>query len=277
MALASNFLSLNDGHKIPQVGLGCCKTGGEELIQTIHWATQYGYRHIDTATHYYNESDVGKGVRTCGVPRDELFVVSKMWPSDFRSPVHAIEYSLQQLDVNYLDAYLLHWPGSDRSLRHKAWEAILEYREKGLIRSVGVSNFLPEQLDDLITAFGTTPVVNQVELHPWYPQWELCDYCHNHAIRITSWGPVFRGRISEVTLMEELGRKYDRSPVQVTLRWHIQRGLIAIPKSSNESRIAENINVFDFEITDEDMGAINALETGWHFGNDPKTYDGGNN
>lgn len=267
---------LNNGMSIPQLGFGCFQLANDEIEQVIRWATEAGYRYFDAATRYENEKGVGNGLRNCGVPREELFVVSKIWPSCFDEPEKAIEYSLKQLNVEYIDSYFLHWPSSSETRRYKAWEALLKYQEKGYLKSLGVSNFTEEQLEKLIEKFGVVPVINQVELHPWYPQTELSNYCRKRGIAVTAWGPIFRGCIKEVPLMEEIGEKYGKSPVQVTLRWHLQHGNIVIPKSSKQERIQANAKLYDFELSKEDMERIDALENGRHFGSDPNTNNGEN-
>ncbi len=269
-------VSLNNGMSIPQLGFGCFQLADQEIEQIIRWAAETGYRYFDAATRYENEKGVGDGLRSSGVPREELFVVSKIWPSCFDEPEKAIEYSLRQLDVEYIDSYFLHWPSSSTDRRYRAWEALLRYRERGMLKSVGVSNFTEEQLEDLIEKFGVVPVINQVELHPWYPQTELKRYCREKRIAVTAWGPIFRGCIHEVPLMEELGEKYGKSPVQITLRWHLQHGNIVIPKSSRKERIEANAQLYDFELSKEDMRRIDRLENGRHFGSDPNTNDGEN-
>jgi 2,5-diketo-D-gluconate reductase A len=269
-------LLLNNGIKIPQLGFGCFLVEDAEIDRVIRWAADAGYRYFDAATRYENERGVGRGLRSCGVPREELFVVSKMWPSSFDDPEHAIDFSLKELDIEYIDSYYLHWPSSSEDRRYRAWETLLNYLDKGRIRSVGVSNFTKEQLQKLIDKFGVTPVIDQVELHPWYQQRELCDYSRSHNIAMTAWAPIFRGHIDEVPLMAELGEKYGKSPVQVTLRWHLQHDNIVIPKSSKKDRIEANAQLYDFEISEEDMRRIDALECGRHFGSDPNTNDGAN-
>ncbi|MDY3251054.1 MAG: aldo/keto reductase [Candidatus Choladocola sp.] len=272
----SDRILLNNGMSIPQLGFGCFQLSNDEIDQVIQWAVESGYRYFDAATRYENEKGVGNGLRHCGVEREQLFVVSKIWPSCFDEPEKAIEYSLKELDIDYIDSYYLHWPSSSEDRRYRAWEKMLDYMDRGLLKSVGVSNFTQDQLDRLIEKFGVIPVVNQIELHPWYPQKELSSYCRAKGIAVTAWGPIFRGHIGEVPLMEELGEKYEKSPVQITLRWHLQRGNIVIPKSSKQERIQSNAQLYDFSLTEEDMKRIDALECGKHFGSDPNTNDGEN-
>lgn len=272
-AISDKFL-LNDGNKMPAFGLGCYKVKGDEIYHSVLWALETGYQMIDTATRYENEKEVGKAIADCAVARENIFVVSKMWPTNYQNPQKAIEFTLREMKLDYLDGYLLHWPCTEESLRYKAWETILNYQQKGYIKSVGVSNFEMSHLKNLIKQFEIVPVVNQIELHPWYQQKEIYEYCKSNNIFVTAWGPIFRGHISEVPLMEELAQKYEKSPVQVTLRWHIQKEHIVIPKSSNKQRIQQNTQLFDFSIDKEDMEKIDALNCGKHFGDNPKFYDG---
>lgn len=267
---------LNDGSRIPMLGFGCFEIEDAAMDDVIRWAVEAGYRYFDVATRYENEESVGRAVRSCGLSRETLYIVSKIWPSCYDEPERAIEYSLRALNLGYIDSYYLHWPSSSAGRRYKAWEALLRYREKGLVRSVGVSNFTQAQLEELTNEFGVVPVANQIELHPWYQQTDLCNWCHSQKIAVTAWGPIFRGHIREVPLMEELGEKYAKSPAQITLRWHLQRGHIVIPKSSRRERIIENAQLYNFALTDEDMRLIDALECGRHFGGDPNTNDGEN-
>lgn len=268
------FCKLNNGLSMPRLGLGTYKARGEIVTQAVITAAQAGYRHIDTAAFYDNERAVGAGVAASGVPREAFFLVSKMWPTAFAHPEQALDASLRALGVDYLDGYLLHWPGTDRALRLRAYEAMLKAVDQGKVRALGVSNFTIRHLEELETAFGVSPAMNQVELHPWYPQRALKAYCAARGIAVTAWGPIFRGHIDEAPLMGQLGEKYHKSPVQITLRWHLQRGLAVIPKSANPERIAQNIDVFNFALTEADMAAIDALESGRHFGNDPDTFAG---
>lgn len=272
----SDTILLNDGSRIPMLGFGCFEIEDAVMDDVIRWATEAGYRYFDAATRYENEKSIGRGVRGCGIPREELYIVSKIWPSCYDEPERAIEYSLRALNLGYIDSYYLHWPSSSKMRRYQAWETLLRYREKGLIRSVGVSNFTQAQLEELTAEFGVVPVVNQIELHPWYQQTALCKWCRSQGIALTAWGPIFRGHIREVPLMAQLGEKYGKSPAQITLRWHLQRGHIVIPKSSNRKRIFENAELYDFSLGQEDMDLIGLLECGRHFGGDPNTNDGEN-
>lgn len=266
---------LNNGVRMPGFGLGCFDGTGSAIEDAVVWAAEAGYRMFDTAARYENERDVGRGIRECGVPRERLFVVSKMWQTAFGRPEEAVERSLRELDVGCIDAYLLHWPGTDREKRYRAWEAVLNAVEKGLVRCAGVSNFQREHLEDLISRFGVAPAVNQIELHPWYQERELVKYCRRLGIAVEGWGPIFHGHMAEAApQFTKLAEKYGRSPVQIVLRWHIQKEHMLIPKSARKERIAENAAIFDFSLDGEDMRSIDALECGRCFGSDPYAYGG---
>jgi len=271
----TDTFKMNDGVEIPGFGLGVYRAQvGDETYNSVRMALDIGYRHVDTAAIYGNEEDVGKAVKDSGIPRDELFITTKLWPLDFADAEIALNISLKKLGMDYVDLYLLHWPGINEALIFSAWEKISVLKSKGLIRSIGVSNFFPEKLKVLISETGIVPSNNQIQLHPWYQQLDTQEFCKANDITITSWGPIFHGYLSEEPLMEELGEKYDRTPAQVTLRWHIQNEIIIIPKSVRRERLEENTKLFDFSITPEDMERINALNCGKCFGPDPYTFSG---
>jgi diketogulonate reductase-like aldo/keto reductase len=271
----TDTFKLNDGVEIPGFGLGVyLSKAGEEAYNSVRIALDLGYRHIDTAALYYNEEDVGKAVRDSGIPRDEIFITTKLWPLDFGDAEIALNMSLSKLGMEYVDLYLLHWPGTNKDLRCLAWDKVVKLKSKGLIRSIGVSNFLEEHLNEVIEKTGVVPSNNQIELHPWYPQLEMRDFCKAKDITVTSWGPIFHGHLDEEPLVAELGEKYGKTPAQITLRWHIQNEVIIIPKSTRKERIEENAKLFDFSLLPEDMERINALNSGKHFGFDPLTFSG---
>lgn len=267
-------VTLKDGAKIPCFGYGCWRTNGEQTYNGVRFALDVGYRLIDTAARYENESDVGRAVKESGVSRESIFLVSKIWPSSFENPMYAIDESLRKLGVDYIDGFLMHWPGTNETLRYRAWEAMLNAREQKKLISVGVSNFQQSHLDDIIDKFGVTPAVNQIELHPRKMQKELTEHCKSLGMAVMAWGPIFHGHIDEVELIKQLSQKYGKSPAQITLRWHLQHEYIAIPKSSKQQRIAENASIFDFTISAQDMSAIDALDCGQGYANDPNKYDG---
>ncbi|MGI6153049.1 MAG: aldo/keto reductase [Christensenellaceae bacterium] len=263
---------LNNGVEIPCVGLGTLRS--DNLYDAIRYAIDIGYRHIDTAEFYKNEDVVGQAVKDSGIPREQLFITTKVWPLYLNEAEAQIQASLKRLKMDYADLYLIHWPGVDIDARHKAWDVINEYQQKGAIRACGVSNFSADHLEELIAYSGAVPADDQVELHPYNAQKETRAYCEGKGIAVTAWGPLFHGHLSEVPLMAELGSKYGKTPGQVTLRWHLQKGNIIIPKSSTKERIYENIQLFDFALSDEDMQRIDALDGTASYAMDNHTFDG---
>ena len=255
------FANLNDGKsKAPMLGLGCYQASDNEVVQAVQNALDVGYRHIDTANFYENELYVGKGIRASKVDRTDLFVVSKIWPTSFRQPEKAIEYSLKAMDIGYIDVYLLHWPGVDVKLRYRAWESLIKYREKGYFKNIGVSNFKQEHLNDLIQKFGIIPAMNQIEISPWCQKKTVYKYCKQKGIVITACVPFARGNILTDPVLQDIATKYGKSVGQIVLRWNIQRGNCVIPKSSHRERISQNFNIFDFSLEEEDMERISLLE-----------------
>lgn len=267
-------VTLNQGPQMPVFGLGCYKVWGDDCYHAVRWALEAGYAMVDAASRYENEAQIGRALKDSGIPREEIFVVSKLWPTQFQEAEKGLSYSLRQMQLDRLDLYLLHWPGTDETARFRAWEQLLEERARGRVRAIGVSNFTVGQIDGLINEFGVAPAVNQTELHPWYQQRDMAEYCRKFGIAREAWGPIFRGNIGQVPLMEELGKAYGKTPVQITLRWHLQKGHIVIPKSCHKGRIWENSQVFDFMLSQQDMEKIDMLECGRHFGNNPATYSG---
>lgn len=268
-------VKLNTGNEMPVLGLGVYLVqDGQEVYDAIRWAIESDYRLIDTATLYENEQGVGKAVKECGVGREELFVTTKLWPTDFNNAQEALENSLRLLNMEYVDLYLLHWPGTDTDARHRAWDTVLENMHSGKVRACGVSNFHVHHLEELIAYSGTKPANNQVELHPWYQRRDIRAFCAENDIAITAWGPIFHGHLAEEPLMAEIGKKYGKSAAQVTLRWHLQNNICIIPKSIKQSRIRENADIFNFEISEADMQRIDALDGKGSFGPDAETFSG---
>lgn len=261
------------GGKMPRVGLGCYKVTPDEIYNAVVWAAQAGYRHFDTAAFYENEEGVGRAVRECGVQREQLFVTTKLWPTAFPNPDKAIEESLRRLNTGYVDAFLLHWPGTDEHARLSAWEALLRRQQKGDIRTVGVSNFMVEHLESMLKRFDA-PAINQIELHPWYQQRTLTAFCAARSIAVTAWRPICRGEILQDPVLLAAAKHHGKTSAQVALRWQLQHGNIVIPKSAHKERIQENIALFDFTLDNDEMCAIDALECGRHFSNDPFTFNG---
>lgn len=268
-------VALNDGSPMPQLGFGVWQVGDEAIVPSVHTAIKESYRSIDTAAIYGNEEGVGEAIRLSGLPREELFVTTKLWNPDQGRAAEALDESLARLGLDYVDLYLIHWPTPKQNLYVEAWKALVELRKAGKARSVGVSNFTVRNLQEAIDASGVVPAVNQIELHPRLPQKELREFHAKHGIITESWSPLGRGTLIEETVLAEIGQKYGKSPAQVILRWHLDSGLVVIPKSVTPSRIAENIDVFDFQLDESDMEKIAALETGERTGGDPETANYG--
>lgn len=269
-------ITLNNATSIPQLGLGVWQAqDGAEVEAAVLAALDAGYRLIDTAAVYANETGVGNAIRSSNVPRQELFVTTKLWNADqgYDSTLKAFDKSLKKLGLEYIDLYLIHWPVPARGLFIETWRAFEELYRSGRVKAIGVSNFQPHHLDELLAVATIKPVVNQIELHPYFPQTELRDYGKQHDIVIESWSPIGGrgGALLKELILHEIGQKYGKSPAQVVIRWHIQNGLVVIPKSVHKQRIEENITVFDFELDQTDMAAINSLETGVRVGPDPDT------
>lgn len=266
----------NNGIPIPQLGLGVWQTkDGTEVESAVTAAIDSGYRLIDTAAFYGNEVGVGNAIRASSVPREELFVTTKLWNSDhgYDNALAAFDRSLEKLGLEYIDMYLIHWPVPAKALFVETWKALEKLYNDGRIKAIGVCNFQVHHLDELLQTATIKPVVNQIELHPYFPQNELREYAKHHDIEIESWSPIggTGGSLLKEPLLREIGQRYDKSPAQVVIRWHLQNGLIVIPKSVHADRIQQNIDVFDFELTHQDMELINTLETGVRVGPDPDT------
>lgn len=264
-------ITLNNGVKIPQLGLGVFQTpDGAATVDAVLAAIQAGCRHIDTAMIYGNERSVGEGIRRSGIERKEVFVTTKLWNDDVRAgrTREAFEASLERLGTQYVDLYLIHWPAEGWQ---RAWEQMMGLYERGSIRAIGVSNFKEHHLQDLASISGTNPAVDQVEASPQFGNRQLIDFAAGRRIAIEAWSPL-GGTGSSLLADLRLGRiaaRYGKSPAQVVIRWHLQRGVIVIPKSTHVERIRENLDVFDFELAPEDMAAISAMDTGERHGSDP--------
>ncbi|MBD5608382.1 MAG: aldo/keto reductase [Desulfovibrio sp.] len=251
---------LNDNIKIPVMGYGCYKAEGKELIKGVKYATSLGYSLLDSAAYYHNEATVGEAIEECGQPRENLFVISKIWPDAFDKPVDSLDKTLRDLKLEYLDAYLLHWPGLDEKRRLNAFEALLKEKEKGKIRVLGVSNFLQSHLNNLHKRFSLWLPINQIEIHPYCQQKELCDFCVERDIQIVSSVPLGRGAEFDNPVLIAISKKYGKSVPQVMLRWQIQKAYIPIPKSVHPERIKANADIFDFSLSDQDMLEISSLD-----------------
>ncbi|MCK0192614.1 aldo/keto reductase [Arenibacter sp. F20364] len=259
---------------MPYFGLGVyLSEDGKEVTNAVKWALEEGYRHIDTASIYGNEEGVGIGIKESGVDRKDIFVVSKVWNSDqgYDSTIKAYEASLERLDLDYLDLYLVHWPVKGKY--KETWRAMeYLYEHKG-VRAIGVSNFMQHHLEDLLTSAKIVPMVNQMEFHPYLVQQELIDFCNKNTIQYEAWSPLMQGHIFELDIMKDLAEKYDKTIAQIVLRWDLQKGVVTIPKSSKKERIRANADVFDFVLAPEDMKRLDALARGKRFGPDPDNFD----
>jgi len=265
-------IRLLDGNAIPQIGLGVYQASDEEAAAAVVCAFEAGYRHVDTALIYKNECGVGIGVRDSTVPREEVFLTSKIWNDDIRAgtTAQALAGSLERLGVDQVDMMLLHWPADGRV---DAWQALIEAREAGLVRMIGVSNFLPEHLDELVSETGVVPVVNQIEHHPLLTQPAIRDACARHGIAVEAWSPLMRGRFGEEAVIDDIARTHGRSEAQVVLRWALQKDVIVIPKSIKPERIRENCSILDFTLDDDEMTRMDSLDRAERIGPDPATFD----
>jgi methylglyoxal/glyoxal reductase len=267
--------TLQNGVKMPWLGLGVFMTEeGEQVVNAVKYALKAGYRHIDTAAIYRNETGVGQAIREAGVPREDLFVTTKLWNSEqgYESTLKAFDESLEKLGLDYVDLYLIHWPVKfeDDSFKYKeTWRAFETLYKQGRVKAIGVSNFKEHHLDDLIKDAEIKPMVNQVELHPYLTQTALRSYCNEHNIVVTAWSPIMKGEAGNEPVLVELAEKYGKTPTQVVLRWHLQSGIIAIPKSVREERIVANADLYDFELSAEDIAKIDALNKDHRYGPDP--------
>lgn len=253
---------LSNNIKMPAIGFGTYKSGNEdETAEIVSYALKVGYRQIDTASFYGNEIGIGKGIKNSGIDREEIFIVTKIWNYDhgYENTIKACNESLKKLQVEYLDLYLIHWPNE---LNAETWRA-LEYLYKcGKVKAIGVCNFKIGHLEELKKIAQIMPMVNQIEIHPLSNKEGMLQYCQNNNIQLVAWSPIMRGRVFSNDLIIGLSEKYKKTIAQIILRWHVQRGVIPIPKSSNKERIKENLNIFDFEISNEDMEIINSLNEG---------------
>ncbi|MEH7081707.1 aldo/keto reductase [Neobacillus drentensis] len=268
--------TLHNGVKMPWVGLGVFKvTEGEEVVQSVKAAIKNGYISIDTAAIYKNEEGVGQAIKESGVPREELFITSKVWNSDqgYEKTLAAFETSLNKLGLDYLDLYLIHWPGKNKY--KETWKALEKLYKDGRVRAIGVSNFLVHHLEDLISTAEIKPMVNQVEFHPHLTQKELLAYCKKEGIQMEAWSPLKQGQLLNEPVLEDLAHKYNKSVAQVILRWDLQHGVVTIPKSIKEHRIIENADLFDFELSAEDMDKIDGLNQDSRAGSHPDTMSVG--
>ena len=269
-------ITLNNGVTMPQIGLGVWQAkDGQEVETAVSSALASGYRLIDTAAVYGNESGVGRAIANSGIPREDIFITTKVWNADqgYDETLAAFDKSLERLGLEYIDLYLIHWPVPAKDKYIDTWRALEKLYSDGKVRAIGVSNFTIEYLERLLNETTVIPAVNQVELHPRLSQVALRSYCTEHAIAVESYSPLggTGGDLLNEPLFSEIGQKYDKSAAQVVLRWHIQNSLVVIPKSVTPERIAQNIDIFDFELSSDDMARITALNTDTRVGSNPET------
>lgn len=279
-ASTSLLLTLNDGKKIPQLGFGVYKTPNDEVEAAIECAFEAGYRHIDTAKLYDNEEGVGRAVRNSGLERSSVFVTTKVWNDDHgrEKTRRACEESLERLGLDYVDLYLIHWPMPMNGLAVDTWEELIRLREEGLVTSIGVANFPAQRIDELTEATGVVPVLNQIELNPYFAQNDLREANRERGVLSQAWAPLHRGKgLFDEPIIREIAERLEATPAQVVLAWHLALGTIAIPKSVTPSRIRENFDALNVRLTPEDLAAIAALDRGeaGRTGFDPETMERG--
>ncbi|MGN9839876.1 aldo/keto reductase [Nonomuraea sp. H19] len=269
-----NSLLLNtDGVQIPQLGFGVWQIPGDQAEQAVTIALEAGYRHVDTAAAYGNEEGVGRAVRGSGLPRHKLFVTTKLWNSDHHRAEQAFDESLARLGLDYVDLFLIHWPVPKQDKYVQAWKALEKIYRDGRAKAIGTSNFTAGTLTRLMDETGIRPSINQIELHPYLQQREMRAFHEANGILTEAWSPLGRGKgLLADPALAVLSGKYGKTPAQIVLRWHLQLGNVVIPKSATPSRIAENIDVFDFLLDAEDMAAIGAMNRNRRIGPDPDTF-----
>lgn len=265
---------LHNGVAMPYLGLGTYRTeNGPEASNAVKWALWKGYRHIDTASFYRNEQGIGYGIAESGISRKEIFVTSKVWNDQqgYDTTLRAFDTSLDHLNFDYLDLYLIHWPVAGKF--KETWRALEELYSAGKVRAIGVSNFMQHHLEDLLSVAQVVPMVNQVEFHPYLVQQGLLDFCKAGHIQLEAWSPLMQGKAMKVGRLRELAEKYGKEVAQIVLRWNLQKGVVTIPKSVRRDRIHDNTDIFDFELSGDDMAAIDQLDRGTRFGSDPDNFN----
>ncbi|MGP4966921.1 aldo/keto reductase [Glutamicibacter ardleyensis] len=269
-------VTLNNGVQMPQIGFGVFQVPNEETTTAVAAALKAGYRSIDTAAIYGNEEGVGKALAESGINREELFITSKIWISDmgYEQTLKAFDESLQRLGLDYLDLFLIHWPAPEKELYVEIWKALEKLYAEKKIRAIGVSNFQPTHLQKLIDATDVVPAVNQVELHPALQNAEVSAANAGHGIATEAWSPLAQGALLNDASILAIGEAHQVTAAQVILRWHLQRGRVIIPKSVTESRIVQNLDLFGFELSGEELAAIDALDRGGRTGPDPDSFNG---
>jgi diketogulonate reductase-like aldo/keto reductase len=268
------MVSLSDGETIPQLGFGVFQVPPEDTAEVVTRALLAGYRHIDTAAAYRNEAGVGQAIHAAGLQRDEVFITTKCFNDDHghEQAKQALKASLERLEMDYVDLYLIHWPVPSRDRYLETWQAFIELQQEGVVRSIGVSNFQPAHLERIIAETGVKPTVNQIELHPRFQQTGLRREHERHGIVTEAWSPLAQGQVLDDPTITDIAQAHDRTAGQVVLRWHLQIGNVVIPKSVTPERIIENFEVFDFHLSSAEIEAIDALDAGERIGPDPDLF-----
>lgn len=261
--------TLHNGVAVPVLGLGTYKSLGDSALYAVSEALQFGYRHVDTAAYYGNEAEVGEGIRRSGVPREDVFVTTKVWNTHraYGQVLASCDESLRKLQIDFIDLLLIHWPANalsygDRApdLNRDMWRAFEDLYADGKVRAIGVSNFLPHHLQQILDTARVVPMVDQIEIHPGWLQKETVDFCQGQNILVEAWSPMARQAVTDNPVLQELASQYGRTPAQICLRWELQHGIVPLPKTTRRERMAENADVFDFTLTDEEMAAVDALK-----------------
>jgi len=269
------LIELNDGNSIPQLGLGVWQLTDEEATAAVSDALETGYRHIDTAAIYRNETGVGRAIAASALPRDEIFVTTKLWnKAQGRDLARSgLERSLEKLGLDHVDLYLIHWPCPAQDKYVETWEQLIDFRSEGLARSIGVCNFLPGHLDAIVDETGITPAIDQIELHPTFQPDDLINHCSDLRITVESWSPLGRAADLEHPVITRIAERLGATPAQVIIRWHLDRGFVVIPKSKTPERIESNFAALEMKLSAEDRAAIDALDAGNRIGPDPATLE----
>lgn len=265
----NSTIELNNGVKMPIIGLGTAALFGKPAYQSVVWALEFGYKMVDTASMYGNERNVGRAIQESGVPRDELFITTKVWETDqgYDNTMAALEKSLKKLKMSYIDLYLIHWPRSN--LRNETWKALEKILEDGKARAIGVSNYTIRHLEELFKTSSTIPAVNQVEFTPFLYQKELLNFCKKNKIVVEAYSSLTRGQKFDNSILKSIGQKYNKLPAQILIRWGLQHEIIQIPRSRSQHHIQENMDVFDFTLNDEDMKQLDNLNENFRLTEDP--------
>ncbi|OTG86131.1 oxidoreductase [Acinetobacter sp. ANC 4558] len=268
-------VTLNDGYHIPKLGLGVWQATNEQASVSVREALLHGYRLIDTASIYGNEEGVGLGIKDSGLDRKKIFITTKVWndAQGEKATTLALEQSLERLNLNYIDLYLIHWPAAQKDKYVETWNTLIQLKAQGLIRSIGVANFHEEHLKKLIHETNVVPTINQIEVHPYLQQHELRKVNQALNIQTQSWSPLAQNKAINDGVIEEIAKKHHKTPAQIIIRWHLQNDLILIPKTTNTLRIKENFDVFNFELDQNDLVKITSLDRGERLGPDPDSFE----